>query len=318
VSGVAQQRVFPTCHYNPPMRQTLFAILLLLSTPLHADYREFLDAAPDPALATKLRMAAEATLRAYPKLKAEDLAISMIDVTQPHLISRADFQGDAPFYPASVIKLFFMADVFLTHKEKVGDVDRALKEMISVSDNDATAYLVDVLASTVPGPPLEGRALRRFIARRRAINLNFQKLGYADNVSAMMKPWSFGPFGVDRQVLGENRVNRNKLTANATASLMLWIQRLRAPGAHEMMTLLHRPLAPLRDEENQVKEFIGEALPAESQLWSKAGWTSEVRHDAAYIELPSGKKFVLVIFTRGTAEDVTLIPAIARNVLAEL
>jgi hypothetical protein len=301
----------------PVMRQTLFAVLLLLASTLHADYREFLDAAPDPALAAKLKAAAEATLRAYPKLKAEDLAISLVDVTAPHLVSRADYQGDVPFYPASVIKLFFMADVFLKHKEKVGDVDRALKEMISVSDNDATAYLVDILAGTVPGPPLQGRALKRFVERRRDINKRFGKLGYVNNLSAMMKPWSFGPFGVDKQVLGENRVNRNKLTANACASLMLWIQRLRAPGAHEMMALLHRPLATPRDEENQVKEFIGEALPAGSQLWSKAGWTSEVRHDVAYVELPSGKKLVLVIFTRGPADDVTLIPAIAKNVLAE-
>lgn len=300
------------------MRRPLIAFLLLLcTTAAHANYREFLDAAPDPATATKLRMAAEATLKAYPKLKAEDLAISMIDVTQPHVVSRGDYQGDVPFYPASVIKLFFMADVFLTKKQNIGDVDRALKEMIVVSDNDATAYLVDLLADTVPGPPLEGRALRRYIERRRDINHRFEKLGYKDNVSAMMKPWSFGPYGVDRQVLGENRVNRNKLTANATAALMLWIQRRRAPGAHEMMALLQRPLAPLREDENQVKEFIGEALPTDAQLWSKAGWTSEVRHDAAYVELPDGRKFILVIFTRGTADDVTLVPAITRNVLAE-
>ena len=296
----------------------LFTVLLLLSTFAHADYREFLDVAPDPALATKLRMAAEATLKAYPKLKAEDLAISIVDVTQPHLVSRADFQGDAPFYPASVIKLFFMVDVYQTHREKIGDVERALKEMIVVSDNDATAYLVDILADTVPGPPLQGRALNRYIERRRDINRRFQKLGYADKVSAMMKPWSYGPYGVDLQVLGEKRVNRNKLTANATASLMLWIQRRRAPGAHEMMGLMHRPLAPMREEENQVKEFIGEALPTDAKLWSKAGWTSEVRHDAAYIELPTGRKLILVIFTRGTADDLTLVPAIARNVLAEL
>jgi beta-lactamase class A len=200
----------------------------------------------------------------------------------------------------------------------VPDVERALKEMISVSDNDATAYLVDILADTTPGPSLEGRALHKFIERRREINHRFEKLGYKDNVSAMMKPWSFGPFGRDLQVLGENKVNRNKLTPNACASLLLWILRQRAPGSHEMMALLQRPLAPPREEENQVKEFIGASLPADAHLWSKAGWTNEVRHDAAYIELPNGKKMVLVIFTRGTADDVTLIPAIAKNVLTEL
>jgi hypothetical protein len=299
------------------MRST-FVLLLLLALPVRANYREFLDVAPDPALGTKMRMAAEATLKAYPKLKAEDLAISIIDVTVPHITSRGDHQGNAPFYPASVIKLFFMADVYQAHKQRVPDVDRALKEMISVSDNDATAYLVDILANTAAGPSLQGRALQRFIERRRDINRRFQRIGYVDNVSAMMKPWSFGPYGVEKQVLGENRENRNKLTTNATAALLLWIVRRRAPGANEMMALLQRPLAPPRTEENQVKEFIGEALPAGAQLWSKAGWTSEVRHDAAYIELPSGRKFILVIFTRGTADDVTLIPAITRNVLAEL
>ena len=60
------------------------------------------------------------------------------------------------------------------------------------------------------------------------------------------------------------------------------------------------------------------SLPADAKLWSKAGWTSEVRHDAAYIELPTGQKFILVIFTRGTADDVTLIPGITKKVLEEL
>ncbi|HEX6086123.1 MAG TPA: serine hydrolase, partial [Thermoanaerobaculia bacterium] len=89
-------------------------------------------------------------------------------------------------------------------------------------------------------------------------------------------------------------------------------------GSEASMTLLERSLSPLRDEENQVSEFIGEALPAGSRLWSKAGWTSEVRHDAAYVELPDGRKFVVVIFTRGIAEDVTIVPAVAKAVLGEL
>lgn len=292
--------------------------LLLLALTARADFREFTNVARDPSLEYKLKTAAEATLKAYPKLKADDLAISIVDVSNPATIARGDYHGDVPFYPASVIKLFFMADVYGTHKEKVGDVERALGEMIGVSDNDATAYLVDILAGTAPGPPLEGRALRRYLDRRRAINARFQRLGYTDNVSAMMKPWSFGPYGVDLQVLGTNRENRNKLTANATASLMLWIARRRAPGSDAMMKLLERPLAPPRESENQVKEFLGEALPAGSLLWSKAGWTSEVRHDAAYLELPNGRKYVLVIFTRGIADDVTIVPAVGRAVLGEL
>jgi len=300
------------------MRTIIAAILFLLATSVRGNYREFLDLPLDPAIATKLRMAAAATLKAYPKLKDEDLALSAIDVTNLTTLSRADYHGDAPFYPASVIKLFFMADVYATHREATPDADRALKEMIAVSDNDATAYLVDILSGEAAGPSLEGRALRRFVEHRRDINRRFQRIGYQDNVSAMMKPWSFGPYGRELQLLGTNRENRNKLTANACASLLLWIVRRRAPGAEAMMTLLNRPLAPPREDENQVKEFLGEALPADAKLWSKAGWTSEVRHDAAYYELPNGRKMILIIFTRGIATDVTLLPAIARNVFAEM
>jgi len=45
---------------------------------------------------------------------------------------------------------------------------------------------------------------------------------------------------------------------------------------------------------------------------------SEVRHDAAYIEMPGGQKLIVVVFTRGTADDVKLVPAVARHVLEEL
>jgi len=301
------------------MRFRIGFALVLVAIAARADFREFKDIPVDPAMSTKLRHAAEETLKAFPKLTAENLAISVIDLTNPGTISRGDYHGDARFYPASVIKLFFMAEVYRQHEEQGGDVGRALKEMIVVSDNDATAFLLDVLSDTCSGSQLSGRALRRFVEKRRKINRPFEAMGY--DVSAMMKPWSFGPFGRDLQVLGENRVNRNRATANAVASLLLWIVRMRAVS-HEasaaMMHLMERPLSPPRQEENQVKEFIGEALPAGSRLWSKAGWTSEVRHDAAYVELSGGRKFVLVVFTRGTATDLTLVPAITRHVMVEL
>ena len=78
------------------------------------------------------------------------------------------------------------------------------------------------------------------------------------------------------------------------------------------------PLQRTSKDENQITEFIGASLPPEAKLWSKAGWTSEVRHDAAYIELPSGKKWIAVILTRGAADDVKLVPAIAAKLLDEL
>jgi beta-lactamase class A len=300
------------------IRLTLLTLLAFAAT-ARADFRELKAFPVDPSLAVAIQRAADETLKEYPKLTADNLAISIIDVTHPSIIQRADLRGDTPFYPASVVKLFFMAETFHQHKENEPDVPRALHEMIRVSDNDATAYIVDTISDTSSGPSLEGRALRKFIDKRRVANEWFATMGY--DISAMAKPWSFGPFGRDLQLMGPNRENRNRASANSVAALLLWIVRRRAvsPAASEaMLTLLHRPLPPEK-EENQIKEFIGEALPPGSQLWSKAGWTSEVRHDAAYFELPgNGRKLILVIFTRGTADDVTLVPAIAKKVLGNL
>jgi beta-lactamase class A len=301
------------------MRIRIAAVLLLAATAARADFREFRDVAKDPQIETALRHAADASLKEFPKLTSDNLAITVIDVTRPELLARGDYHGDAPFYPASVIKLFYMAETFHQKKETEKDVDRALREMIHNSDNDATAFIVDTISDTCSGPWLEGRALAKFIDKRRVVNKWLQPMGY--EFSAMSKPWSFGPFGRDTQVLGENKKDRNRATANAVASLLLWIVRGRAvskEASAAMMALLERPLNPPRSDENQVKEFIGEALPPTARLWSKAGWTSEVRHDAAYVELPGGKKLIVVIFTHGTADDVKLVPAIARHVMEEL
>lgn len=302
------------------MRSRIAIALLLTAAVARANFHEFKEVPVDPSIDLALRRAAEATLKAFPKLTADNLAISAMDVTKPDVLARADYHGDAPFYPASCIKMFFMVETFHQHKENDPDVPRALREMIVQSDNDATAFILDTITGTSSGPELSGWALSRFMNKRRTVNKYFNPMGY--DISAMAKPWSFGPFGRDTQVMGgPTRPNRNRATANAFASLTLWIVRHRAvsPQASDaMLALLERPLNPLRKDENQVTEFIGEALPAGSKLWSKAGWTSEVRHDVAYIELPSGRKLILVIMTRGTADDKTLVPAITKNVLAEI
>ena len=301
------------------MRLRIALALLLLAAAARADFRELQGVPVDPSITVNLKTVVDQTLKENPKLTADSIAITLVDLTKPTTISRGDYHGDASFYPASVIKLFFMAETFHQRKENEPDMPRALKEMIVMSDNDATAFVVDTISDTCSGPELQGRALEKFIDKRRVVNRWTASMGY--DISAMMKPWSFGPFGRDMQALGANRENRNRATANAFAALMLWIVRGRAvsPQASQaMMALLERPLNPQRKDENQVKEFAGEALPPEAKLWSKAGWTNEVRHDAAYIELPNGRKFILVILTKDQADDVKLLPAMARKVLTVL
>ncbi len=301
------------------MPRFLTALFVFASVAIaHADFREFKSVPVDADLGAKLTRAAEASVKDFPKLTPDNLALSVIDLSKPDAPIRADYHGDASFYPASLVKLFFMVEVY--HQGKLSpEIERALREMIQVSDNDAAAFLLDILTDTCSGSELEGKALEDFIDRRRKLNRSFASLGY--DISAMVKPWSFGPFGRDMQIMGENKVNRNRASANSFASLLLWIVRRHAisPAAsNAMMSLLERPLAPLRPTENQVKEFLGESLPPGAKLWSKEGDTSEVRHDAAYVEMPSGRKFIIILLTRGSADDKTLLPSIGKRLLAEL
>ncbi|MDP9099383.1 MAG: class A beta-lactamase-related serine hydrolase [Verrucomicrobiota bacterium] len=296
----------------------LLRAMILAPAIASADFREFKAVSLDVELDAKLARAADAVLKDFPKLTADDLALSVIDLTKPDTPIRADYHGDASFYPASLVKLFFMVETY--HQGQLTpEIERALREMIWVSDNDAAAFLLDILTGTCSGSELEGKALEDFIDRRRKLNRYFASLGY--DISAMIKPWSFGPFGRDMQIMGENKVNRNRASANSFASLLLWIVRRRAispEASAAMMTLLERPLLPPRPAENQVKEFFGESLPPVTKLWSKEGDTSEVRHDAAYIELPSGRKFIIVILTRGAADDKTMLPGIGKHLVAVL
>ena len=51
-----------------------------------------------------------------------------------------------------------------------------------------------------------------------------------------------------------------------------------------------------------------------SNDWAKAGWTSQTRHDAAYVELPNGRKFVLVTCTENHANERKILATIAAEV----
>jgi hypothetical protein len=70
-------------------------------------------------------------------------------------------------------------------------------------------------------------------------------------------------------------------------------------------------------EPDQSNAFTGLALrdTPGAKLWSKAGWTSQTRHDAAYVELPDGARFVLVTFTTDHANERGIIEAVARRVV---
>src|SRR5205085_1954483 len=127
-----------------------------------------------------------------------------------------------------------------------------------------------------------------------------------------------GPYGRERQGLGPNFENRNKLTTNAVSRLWYEIvtgRAANAQGTREMMDLLHRdPFAKSEDPDDQATAYSGKSLPAGSQYYSKAGWTSNTRHDTAYVRLPNGATYILAVFTVDNSKQADIIPFVSQLV----
>jgi len=256
------------------------------------------------------------------KLKPDQMAFTLVDLRDPQHPVRASYRGDAQIYPASVVKLFYLVAVHRWLEDgKLQNTDelrRAMRDMIVPSYNEATHYIVDVLTGTTSGPELPPDELKTWADKRDAVNRYYASLGYT-NINVNKKPWCEGPYGRETQASKAFKPGRNLLTTDATARLLTEIvtgKAVTAKRCAEMMELLKRePSGKSDDLDDQAHGFTGPALPTGAKLWSKAGWTSETRHDAAYIELPNGAKFVLVTFTTDHANERGIIPSLARSII---
>lgn len=255
-------------------------------------------------------------------ISPDNLAISLIDLSTPEQPESGNFRGDEIFYPASIVKLFFLAAAQIQlEKDVIQETPQllsALKDMVVDSSNEATSYVVDILTGTSSGSELPDKEMRQWSRKRQALNEIFAPLGYGE-INVCQKTWDEAPYGRDRVFVGRNFHNRNCLTANGVARLLQDIVLGRIAGSQRcksMMDLLKRDYTTAGlDPDNQATGFCGKALNSGAKLWSKAGWTDEVRHDAAYIELPQGTRLILVIFTKAYSDVYELIPRLASKVL---
>ncbi len=281
-----------------------------------------------PELQTLLSDAIGQVLGSYPagSFKPEEIAATLIDVRDPKQLRWANSRGNQPIYPASVVKMFYMAALHQQLQDgKVKltpELTRGLKDMIVDSSNEATQYILDVLTNTSSGAELPQSEFDKWQYKRNRVNRYFSSMGYT-GINVNQKTFCEDAYGIEQQSRKYKGENRNMLTTNATARLMAEIALGRvvdADRSRQMMDLMKRdPFKESKDQDNQATGFTGKALVdkkmAGTKLWSKAGWTSKSRHDAAYIETPDGLKFVLVIFTENHAADREPIPAIVGKII---
>jgi beta-lactamase class A len=232
-------------------------------------------------------------------------------------------------YPASIVKLFYLVAIWEWAQKGMiktsPELERAVRDMIVDSSNDATSLVVDALTGTTSGPELSAGPFETWKQQRNIVNRYLQSLDWPElqNINANQKTWCDGPYGRERAFLGELMENRNMLTTNAAARLLHSIiggVAVSAKASQEMMGLMKRSLEPVEleaDPENQVTGFLGGGLPQDTKLWSKAGLTSQVRHDAAYIEIPNLRPYLLVVFTEGkeNSKNEEILPFVSQQVV---
>jgi Beta-lactamase enzyme family len=297
----------------------------------------------DPNLTSLAEQVLVDTHAKFPDLKPEQIALTWLVYDRPIPVNTGgaitpdelwkypvrgfSHRGSERIYPASIVKLFYLLAIHEWLEQGMAtasaELDRAVRDMIIDSSNDATSLVVDTLTGTTSGPELSAGPFETWKAQRNLVNRYYQSLGWSelDPINVNQKTWSEGPYGRERAFVGEMRENRNMVTTDAIARLMHSIvggAAVSGDRSSQMMQLLHRDLnlaqsTPAPGEENQVNGFLGAGLPPESQIWSKAGWTSQVRHDAAYIELVDRQPYLIIVFTEGTAnsQNRQILPFIA-------
>ncbi len=258
-------------------------------------------------------------------LTEDGLAIALIDLSargpRPS-VPAGGFHADVAYYPASVVKVFYL--VYYESQKEAGwlkensELSRAVRDMVTLSYNDATGFVVDSITGTTSGPELSGREWEDWKTRRNAVNRFFARRGYS-TLNANQKTFCEDAYGRE-QAFRDGGKNLNRMTAAEIARLFKEIvlgEAAGPAGTEEMLQLLSRDVTPERPFEEMEPEdarLAGKALPAGSRLWSKSGDAYDVHHLVGRVVLPDGSDFVIAVFTRGVKTVPGVIPSVYERV----
>lgn len=299
----------------------------------------------DDTLQRSLTQVLDLTWARFPSLAQNQIAVTWLVYSPPFTVNTggalspdefwkqqpkgASYRGVERIYPASIIKLFYLVAIHEWLERGMTqtslELERAVQDMIVDSSNDATGYVMDVLTGTTSGPELPAGPFETWKHQRNLVNRYLQSLHWPElaTVNANQKTWCDGPYGRERAFLGDGYENRNMLTTEASARLLHSIVggvAVNAQRSKTMMELMKRNLDPktlAADPENQVTGFVGAGVPVDTKVWSKAGLTSKVRHDAAYIEADGAHPYLLIVFTEGAehSNNEEILPFISAQIL---
>ena len=254
-------------------------------------------------------------------LTVEGLSIAVIDLRS----GRAGaYRGDVSFYPASVVKLCYLAYYEASKESRqladTPELVRAVKDMVTVSSNDATGFVVDSITGTTSGPELAGDEWDTWKTKRNVVTEWYRRRGYT-NLNANQKTFCDDGYGRERAYRDGGK-NRNRMSALEAARIFAEIVRgevVGPVGTNEMMALLARESGETKSEEGELENarLAGRALPKGSRIWAKSGDAYDVRHLVGRVLLPDGRDFVVAVFTQGVHSELAVIPRVYERIAAQ-
>ncbi|NET26212.1 serine hydrolase [Okeania sp. SIO1I7] len=236
-------------------------------------------------------------------------------------------RGDERMYAGKIVHLFYLIAIYeWLEKGMVKtsvELERAIRDMIVYSSNDATGLVVDVLTGTTSGPEISSGPFQTWKYQRNFVNRYFQSLKWPElkSININQKTWCDGPYGRERMFQGLLMENRNILTTHSTARLLHSIVSgvaVSPIASQKMMNLLKKNSSQdkLRDgSKEKLIGFLDDGLPQDADVWGKGISDTQVRHNFAYIELPNIKPYLLVVFTEGKnlSQNEKILPYISQR-----
>ena len=247
---------------------------------------------------------------------AEDIGVAFHDLETGDEVL---IQADITFHAASTMKVPVMMEVFRQADEKKLSLDDRIavkKEFASIVDGKPFLLQVEDDSETSLYRRLGERlTIRELVRLMITESSNVATNILVERVTAARTTEFMGRLGAEsvRVLRGveDNSAYRRGQNNTLTARGLMQILRLLAERKVVSAKASEEMIAILRGQ--KFAEGIPAGLPAGVTVAHKTGSFGQVYHDAAIVEPPRGKPYVLVVLTRGIKE-----PARAHKLVAEV
>lgn len=271
----------------------------------------------------------------------KSLSITLIDAKTGEI---AGYQQETLKYPASVAKMFWMVFLYAQIANGVWSDEAGfypyIARMIQESDNEAASFIVDKISDTEFEHRLDNEEFETWRKKREQVTHFFEHAGY-EGINLTHKTYPIaslkllGPKGSEVRI----RKNpddpkdpfRNEITTFHSARLiyeMCYLQQAISPEiSQKMCGWLKRDLNPevWKNQQqgfNPIVGFLGQSLADTGvNFYSKAGWTTGTRQEAALVATPDGKNiYILAIGADDSmyAKDWQIYPKMSRFVYEQM